>query len=106
MGGFRIGPGKLPPFIKVMILITVAVFLLEQFIEGLIPALGLTPARFFSEFPNLIYRTVTYMFLHGGLGHIFFNMFSLWMFGTEIERAWGSKSFGRFYLWPVSRARS
>jgi membrane associated rhomboid family serine protease len=56
------------------------------------------PAKFFSEFPNLIYQPLTYMFLHGSIGHIFFNMFALWMFGTEIEYSWGSKPFARFYF--------
>jgi membrane associated rhomboid family serine protease len=59
---------------------------------------GLNPANFFSEFPNLLFQPLTYMFLHGGFGHVFFNMFALWMFGTEIEYGWGSKRFARFYL--------
>ena len=99
MGGFRIGPGGISPFIKIIMVINVAMFLLQQMIDGLVPLLGLIPARFFSEFPNLIYQTVSYMFLHGGFGHIFFNMFALWMFGTEIERTWGTKRFGRFYVY-------
>jgi hypothetical protein len=36
--------------------------------------------------------------MHGGFGHIFFNMFALWMFGMEIENNWGSKKFLIFYL--------
>jgi membrane associated rhomboid family serine protease len=100
-GGFRIGPGKPPPFIKAMIFVNVGVFLL-QFVFGgtMTNLLGLTPARFFAEFPNLIYQIFTYMFLHSphSFGHILFNMFALWMFGTEIEHAWGSKSFARFYI--------
>jgi membrane associated rhomboid family serine protease len=38
------------------------------------------------------------MFLHGGLGHIFFNMFALWMFGSTLENYWGSKRFLIFYM--------
>ncbi len=95
----KIGPGVLSPFIKWMIVINLAVFMLQQFSTGLVSMLGLTPARFFSEFPNLIYQTFSYMFLHGSFGHIFFNMFALWMFGTEIEMTWGSKRFGRFYIY-------
>src|SRR5690606_30001705 len=41
---------------------------------------------------------ITYQFLHGGFGHIFFNMFALWMFGMEIENTWGSKKFLYYYL--------
>ena len=40
-----------------------------------------------------IWQLVTYMFLHGGILHILFNMFMLWMFGTELEREWGTKEF-------------
>ncbi len=97
----RIGPGKPSPFIKVMLIVNVAIFAAQYVIgDSIVHLFGLTPARFFSEFPNLIFQVFTYMFLHstGGIGHILFNMFALWMFGTEIERTWGSKSFARFYL--------
>ena len=97
-GGLGFGPGKLSPFIKVMLIANASVFVVQYLFPQLTQALGLTPARFFGEFPNLIYQLLTYMFLHGSLGHIFFNMFALWMFGTEIEFALGSRSFSRFYL--------
>jgi len=45
-----------------------------------------------------VYQFVTYMFLHGGLTHIFFNMFALWMFGSVIERVWGPKKFLFYYI--------
>jgi membrane associated rhomboid family serine protease len=38
------------------------------------------------------------MFLHGGLFHILFNMLALWMFGTELERVWGTRYFLKFYF--------
>lgn len=98
-GGFRIGPGGISPFIKYMIVTNVAIFLLQWQFRGMTPTLGLTPSRFFSDFPNLTYQIFTYMFLHGNFGHILYNMFALWMFGTEIERTWGSKRFGKFYLY-------
>jgi len=97
-GGLRIGPGRLSPFIKAMLFVNGGVWLLQNFIPAVTGALGLTPARFFAEFPNLIYQPFTYMFLHGSFFHLAFNMFALWMFGTEIENNWGSKRFGRFYL--------
>ncbi|MBN1212943.1 MAG: rhomboid family intramembrane serine protease [candidate division Zixibacteria bacterium] len=96
--GFRIGPGGLSAFIKWMLIINSGVFILQMIFPRLTYLLGLTPATFYSDFPNQIYQIFTYMFLHGGFGHIFFNMFALWMFGTEIEYTWGSRSFGRFYL--------
>lgn len=45
-----------------------------------------------------IWQLITYQFMHGGFGHIFFNMFALWMFGAEVEYLLGSKKFLLFYL--------
>lgn len=44
------------------------------------------------------WQLVTYSFLHGGFGHIFFNMFALWMFGVQIENTWGTRRFAIFYF--------
>ena len=44
------------------------------------------------------YQFVTYMFMHGSFGHLFFNMFALWMFGNAIENACGPKRFLFFYM--------
>jgi membrane associated rhomboid family serine protease len=44
------------------------------------------------------FQFVTYMFMHGGFGHIFFNMFALWMFGSVLENYWGPKRFLIFYF--------
>jgi membrane associated rhomboid family serine protease len=42
--------------------------------------------------------------LHGGIGHLFFNMLGLWMFGSELERLWGPKRFIQFYVASVLAA--
>jgi membrane associated rhomboid family serine protease len=44
------------------------------------------------------FQIVTHMFMHGGLMHIFFNMFALWMFGRVLETVWGGKRFFIFYM--------
>ena len=44
------------------------------------------------------YQYITYMFLHGGFGHLFFNMFALWMFGRTLEYELGSRRFIIYYL--------
>ncbi len=44
------------------------------------------------------YQIVTHMFMHGGFFHLLFNMFALWMFGSNVERVWGPKRFLIFYL--------
>jgi len=57
---------------------------------------GLTPQAVFEQFH--FWQPVTYLFLHGGLFHIVFNMLALWMFGVELERLWGSKAFIKYYF--------
>ena len=43
------------------------------------------------------WQPITYMFMHGSFDHLFFNMFSLWMFGATLENVWGSKRFLFYY---------
>jgi membrane associated rhomboid family serine protease len=45
-----------------------------------------------------IWQPITYMFLHGGLTHLFFNMFLLWMFGSRLQTIWGPAKFIRYYF--------
>lgn len=45
-----------------------------------------------------VWQLMTFLFMHGGLSHIFFNMFALWMFGTLIENALGTRRFVTYYL--------
>jgi rhomboid family protein len=103
-GGFgggsrlRFGPGTIGPAIKWIIIFTAVVFFIQQLVP-LTGTFGFTPGSYFSDdFPNGFYKPFTYMFLHGGLFHILFNMLILWMFGTEFETMWGSRRFLRFYL--------
>ena len=59
--------------------------------------LGLTPEKVFSHF--WLWQIFTYFFVHAkGFFHIFFNMFALWMFGSELERLWGSWFFLAYYV--------
>ena len=44
------------------------------------------------------WQLISYGFMHGGIGHLFFNMFALYMFGLPIERAWGTQRFVIFYV--------
>ncbi|MCH7821375.1 MAG: rhomboid family intramembrane serine protease [Proteobacteria bacterium] len=48
--------------------------------------------------PFAPWQLLTYGFLHGGIGHIFFNMFGLWMFGRDLERMMGAKRFLIYFL--------
>ncbi|MGD9548970.1 MAG: rhomboid family intramembrane serine protease [Candidatus Krumholzibacteriia bacterium] len=92
------------PVVKNLILANVVVFMLQTVTGGgLTGRLGLLD-QWFTFVPRLaifdlqIWRFVTYMFLHGGLFHILFNMFALWMFGSQIERLWGSRTFLIYYF--------
>jgi len=90
------GPGRITKAVKYLLLANVGVFFLELLWGAeLIYIFGLTPALVKKGF---IWQIFTYMFLHGGLFHILFNMFVLWMFGCDIERAWGTKEFLKYYF--------
>jgi membrane associated rhomboid family serine protease len=97
---FGVGGGVLPPGIKNLLYANGIVFIM-QFIN---PSLNMTLLNNFALNPfDVIYRfkiwqLVTYMFLHGGFWHIFFNMFILWMFGAELEREWGTREFLKYYF--------
>ena len=54
--------------------------------------------RFFLDPSFHIYQLFTYMFLHGGFTHLFFNMFALWMFGRVMENVWGPHKFLIYYI--------
>ena len=45
-----------------------------------------------------IWQLITYSFLHGGFIHLFLNMYALWLFGSRIENAWGSRAFLIYYF--------
>ncbi len=45
-----------------------------------------------------LWQPVTYLFLHAGLFHVGFNLFALWMFGSDLERAWGGRRFLVYYF--------
>ena len=90
----------LPPVVKNLLIINVIMYLAAiafkyQFGIDLSRILGLHYWKSSLFHP---YQLVTYMFMHGNLAHIFFNMFAVWMFGNILERRWGSKKFLVYYL--------
>ena len=85
----------LPPVIKNLLILNGLVFLATITFPDLMQKFAL----YFPTSPNFQpYQIVTSMFTHADLGHIFFNMFSLWMFGSVLENFWGPKRFLTFYL--------
>jgi len=93
--GFRVLPPVVKHLLIINVLFFVATFTLRRFNIDLSDILGL---HFFKASDFRIYQLFTYMFMHGNFEHLFFNMFSLWMFGNAIENMWGSKRFLIFYL--------
>jgi membrane associated rhomboid family serine protease len=93
---YSFGPGPLTPAIKALVAANVAAFLLALALPAITLRLGLRPADVVGSLA--FWQPVTYMFLHGGLFHILFNMLALWMFGVELERMWGSRFFLKFYF--------
>ena len=94
---YRFGGGSPPPMIKYLLIANVGVFLLQLILpREFTYYFGLVPAAISHNL--YIWQFFTYMFLHGGFWHILFNMFILWMFGSDIERSWGSNEFLKFYI--------
>jgi membrane associated rhomboid family serine protease len=92
-------PDRFPPVIKNLLIINVLVFIAQatfgansHAIENLF-ALHDVHSVFFKP-----HQLLTYMFLHGGIDHLLFNMLALWMFGSVLENYWGAKRFLQFYL--------
>jgi membrane associated rhomboid family serine protease len=85
----------LPPATRGLLSANVAIFLLQYLTHNdYIGLLALEPLG-----PSFhLWQLVTYAFLHGGLAHIFFNMFALYIFGGALEQHWGSRRFLLFYF--------
>lgn len=97
--------GLLPPAIKWLLIVNTAVFLVETLVQllfgaaalrALIGWLGLVPAGVTHGLR--LWQPFTYLFVHGGFWHLLINMFVLWMFGMDLERAWGLRRFLSYYF--------
>ncbi len=98
-GSHFIRPRLFSGAIKNIIIANIVVFIfmfLFQSERFFLDYFGLVPKFVWSR--GFVWQLFTYMFIHGGFGHIFWNMFILWMFGTEIETYLGKKEFYKFYF--------
>ena len=101
--GFRRGFSRptftIPSGVKLLVIINIVVFVLTA-LSGqrsiLFSSFGLVPSNVWSNFK--VWQLFTYLFVHGGFLHIFFNMFVLWMFGKDLEMQWGKNEFLLFYF--------
>ena len=92
-----------PPGLKWLLIVNTGIFLLDF----LVPPLHRFLWTFFALTADgvihgvgipFVWQVFTYMFLHGGILHLLFNMLTLWFFGTQIERDWGTRKFLKYYF--------
>jgi membrane associated rhomboid family serine protease len=95
---YQFGPGPPSPAVKILLVVNVVAWVLNLIVPAMTLRLGLSPQDVFTGFA--FWQPFTYMFLHDtrGFSHILFNMLSLWMFGTELERQWGTRFFTKYYF--------
>ena len=93
---FSFGPGPLSTAMKALIGANILIFFAQNLQPALTGMLGLEPSSVVRHL--WVWQLGTYMFLHGGVFHILFNMLALWMFGAELERIWGTRYFLKFYF--------
>lgn len=91
---------QIPVVVKNILIINVILFVAQ---EIMMASSGIDLAQYLALAPlNTAYfkpyQFITYMFMHGSLSHIFFNMFGVYMFGSILENIWGSKRFLNYYL--------
>ncbi len=96
---------NIPPVVKNLIAINIVMWLATLVFPSFINRFGISASLtdilgmhyWGSEKFNLA-QMMTYMFMHGGWGHLFFNMFALYMFGGVLEQFWGPKRFLIYYM--------
>ena len=89
---------QLTPAAKNILIINGIIFILSDFVglrSYIIESFGM---RYFHSENFQPYQILTYMWVHGGFGHVFSNMFSVLIFAPILEKVWGSKKFLIYYL--------
>jgi membrane associated rhomboid family serine protease len=90
---FSFGWG-LTPWVGRLIIANTVIFLFTYMNQNLLDYFAFVPSRVLTQ----PWTAVTYMFAHGGIGHLFFNMLGLFFFGPALESRWGSREFIKFYI--------
>ena len=93
-GGFNI----LPIVVKNLLIINGLMFLAKIALASKFDLDAIFGLHYFSASDFHPWQIITYMFMHGDFGHLFFNMFALWMFGRILENVWGSRRFLIYYM--------
>lgn len=87
---------RLTPMVKNILLINVGIFIIQAILSLPLSQIFGLRVVFAEDFAP--YQFITYMWIHGGFGHILGNMFAVFIFGPLLEQVWGSKRFLTFYL--------
>jgi membrane associated rhomboid family serine protease len=83
--------------VLILVGINAAIFIITRFLaQQTLPFLGMIPAYVLQG--NFWWQLVTYMFVHASIGHIFFNMLALFLFGVQVEQRLGSHEFLSLYM--------
>lgn len=96
--------GFVTPAIRNLVIACTAVFLVQTLFNLFSRTAYVVMLREFGLVPHLfthglrVWQPFTYLFLHGGLWHLLFNMLALWMFGCDIERSWGRRRFYNYFF--------
>ncbi len=101
-------PGQIPPITRALLIANAALYFAQMvlgetfFLDLMLWPWGDYPVRLpgggIDHVGFLPWQVLSYGFLHGGIAHLFFNMFALWMFGGPLEETWGSRRFLNYYL--------
>jgi membrane associated rhomboid family serine protease len=100
MNGYSRGLFGMPPVVKNIIFINI-LMLLAYYAAGSVLQIDLNRLLgiyFLKSDQFRPFQVITHMFMHGGIAHLFFNMFALYMFGQVLEQVWGPKRFLIYYL--------
>lgn len=90
--------------IQLLLIGNIAIFILMEFLlisnnyihDKLFYNLALVPNQVYNNF--YIWQCITYLFLHGGIIHLLFNMLGLWFLGIDLEALWGKQKFLKYYF--------
>ena len=94
--GMQFGPSITPPVVKNLMIANGVTFVLQSLYPVLMEFGSVRPALVLQS--GFVWQPFTYMWLHGGLGHVAMNMFVLWMFGSQLAMSWGPRRFFRYYM--------
>lgn len=99
MSAYRQSPfANLTPVVKNLLIINIIFFIATWILGSRIDMITLFGGHYFNSSLFRVWQVISYMFMHGSIAHIFFNMFALFMFGPMLEYSIGSKRFFNLYF--------